>query len=176
MQDVSPLFVPLDRFIISFMHTLSKSFSSQRANVFSDVNSLRLPVDSHGTRPLPSVPSKRATFTIRLFQMINYSTAYLHCDLSVCLRNHSECERVSLNRANTPRRWELGDHLSLEKKSQYFSWTIFYFSLLFLFWWQCLQFVNKWSSPSLLLCQWQTESEVGISEADRITLKACKQV
>ncbi|KAI7800497.1 hypothetical protein IRJ41_004622 [Triplophysa rosa] len=53
----------------------------------------RLPVDPHGTRPLPSIPSKRAPFTIRLFQMINYSTAYLHCDLSVCLRNHSECER-----------------------------------------------------------------------------------
>ncbi|XP_039526359.1 uromodulin-like 1 isoform X2 [Pimephales promelas] len=53
----------------------------------------RLPTEPHGIRLLPSVLSKRASFTISLFQMINYSTAYLHCDLSVCLRNHSECER-----------------------------------------------------------------------------------
>ncbi|KTG02112.1 hypothetical protein cypCar_00022120 [Cyprinus carpio] len=58
-----------------------------------DVNSLRLPIDPHGIRLLPSILSKRASFTISLFQMINYSAAYLHCDLSVCLRNHSECER-----------------------------------------------------------------------------------
>ncbi|XP_056119473.1 uncharacterized protein LOC130096812 [Rhinichthys klamathensis goyatoka] len=60
----------------------------------------RLPIEPHGIRLLPSVLSKRASFTISLFQMINYSTAYLHCDLSVCLRNHSECERVSLNPAS----------------------------------------------------------------------------
>ncbi|XP_016300738.1 uromodulin-like 1 [Sinocyclocheilus anshuiensis] len=53
----------------------------------------RLPIDPHGIRLLPSILSKRASFTISLFQMINYSTAYLHCDLSVCLRNYSECER-----------------------------------------------------------------------------------
>lgn len=58
--------------------------------------SSRLPIDPQGIRLLPSVLSKRASFTISLFQMINYSTAYLHCDLSVCLRNNSECERVSL--------------------------------------------------------------------------------
>ncbi|XDV32370.1 hypothetical protein PO909_003217 [Leuciscus waleckii] len=32
--------------------------------------------------------------------MINYSTAYLHCDLSVCLKNHSECERQCVQRRN----------------------------------------------------------------------------
>ncbi|XP_073779765.1 uncharacterized protein isoform X2 [Danio rerio] len=53
----------------------------------------RLPIDPHGIRLLPGVPSKKASFTISLFQMINYSSAYLHCDLSVCLRNHSDCER-----------------------------------------------------------------------------------
>ncbi|XP_058655785.1 uncharacterized protein LOC131554407 isoform X2 [Onychostoma macrolepis] len=58
----------------------------------------RLPIDPHGIRLLPSVLSKRASFTISLFQMINYSTAYLHCDLSVCLRNHSECERCVQSR------------------------------------------------------------------------------
>ncbi|KAJ8391270.1 hypothetical protein AAFF_G00095370 [Aldrovandia affinis] len=55
----------------------------------------RLPVDSSGIRLLPSNLSKRASFTINLFQMINYSTAYLHCDVSVCLRNHAGCARVS---------------------------------------------------------------------------------
>ncbi|XP_067306920.1 uncharacterized protein [Pseudorasbora parva] len=58
----------------------------------------RLPIQPHGIRVLPSVLSKRASFTISLFQMINYSTAYLHCDLSVCLRNHSECERCEQRR------------------------------------------------------------------------------
>ncbi|KAG9265435.1 mucin-5AC-like [Astyanax mexicanus] len=58
----------------------------------------RLPIDPQGIRLLPSVLSKRASFTISLFQMINYSTAYLHCDLSVCLRNSSECERCQQNR------------------------------------------------------------------------------
>lgn len=34
--------------------------------------------------PASQALSKRASFTISLFQMINYATAYLHCDLSVC--------------------------------------------------------------------------------------------
>ncbi|XP_066502084.1 uromodulin-like 1 [Hoplias malabaricus] len=58
----------------------------------------RLPIDPQGIHLLPSVLSKRASFTISLFQMINYSTAYLHCDLSVCLRNSSECERCQQHR------------------------------------------------------------------------------
>ncbi|XP_032446199.1 uncharacterized protein LOC116737259 [Xiphophorus hellerii] len=45
---------------------------------------------------LPSTLSTSASFTISLFQMINYSVVYLHCDLSVCLRNHSDCERQCL--------------------------------------------------------------------------------
>ncbi|XP_048017191.1 uncharacterized protein LOC125249045 isoform X1 [Megalobrama amblycephala] len=66
----------------------------------------RLPIEPHGIRLLPSVLSKRASFTISLFQMINYSTAYLHCDLSVCLRNHSECERQCLQHRNAHLREE----------------------------------------------------------------------
>ncbi|XP_008423896.1 uncharacterized protein LOC103474586 isoform X2 [Poecilia reticulata] len=49
-----------------------------------------------GITPLPSALSTSASFTISLFQMINYSVVYLHCDLSVCLRNHSDCERQCL--------------------------------------------------------------------------------
>ncbi|XP_035647399.1 uncharacterized protein LOC118397079 isoform X1 [Oncorhynchus keta] len=56
----------------------------------------RLPLNPRGIRLLPSILSKRASFTISLFQMINYSMAYLHCDLSICLRNHTECERQCL--------------------------------------------------------------------------------
>ncbi|XP_041090978.1 uncharacterized protein LOC121304076 [Polyodon spathula] len=52
----------------------------------------RLPLDSKDVRLLRSGQSKRASFTIQLFQMINYSTAYLHCELGICLKNHSECE------------------------------------------------------------------------------------
>ncbi|KAK5929344.1 hypothetical protein CgunFtcFv8_010581, partial [Champsocephalus gunnari] len=43
---------------------------------------------------LPSTLSTSSSFTISLFQMINYSVVYLHCDLSVCLRNRSLCERT----------------------------------------------------------------------------------
>ncbi|KAM4589394.1 uromodulin-like 1 [Fundulus diaphanus] len=49
-----------------------------------------------GITLLPSALSTSASFTISLFQMINYSVVYLHCDLSVCLRNHSACERQCL--------------------------------------------------------------------------------
>jgi len=80
-----------------------------------DLFSLRLPTEPHGIRLLPSVLSKRASFTISLFQMINYSTAYLHCDLSVCLRNHSECEGVSLNPAPRMKTW--GSFFTVEEVS-----------------------------------------------------------
>ncbi|MEQ2294198.1 hypothetical protein AMECASPLE_001571, partial [Ameca splendens] len=53
-----------------------------------------------GITLLPSALSTSASFTISLFQMINYSVVYLHCDLSVCLRNHSDCERQCLQRRN----------------------------------------------------------------------------
>ncbi|KAG9348571.1 hypothetical protein JZ751_002307 [Albula glossodonta] len=56
----------------------------------------RLPTVPVGIILLPSNLSKRASFMISLFQMINYSTAYLHCDVSVCLGNHTDCERQCL--------------------------------------------------------------------------------
>ncbi|XP_059371110.1 uromodulin-like 1 [Carassius carassius] len=68
----------------------------------------RLPIDPHGIRLLPSVLSKSASFTISLFQMINYSTAYLHCDLSVCLRNRSECDKQCIQSRNAHLREEPG--------------------------------------------------------------------
>ncbi|XP_069546522.1 mucin-3B [Brachyistius frenatus] len=56
----------------------------------------RLAAEPAGITLLPSDLSTSASFTISLFQMINYSVVYLHCDLSVCLRNHSDCERQCL--------------------------------------------------------------------------------
>ncbi|RVE64820.1 hypothetical protein OJAV_G00129610 [Oryzias javanicus] len=53
----------------------------------------RLASQPTGITLLPSALSTTAGFTISLFQMINYSLVYLHCDLSVCLRNRSDCER-----------------------------------------------------------------------------------
>lgn len=54
---------------------------------------------------LPSTLSSSASFTISLFQMINYSVVYLHCDLSICLRIHSDCERVKLQWAHKALHW-----------------------------------------------------------------------
>ncbi|KAK2912531.1 hypothetical protein Q8A73_006644 [Channa argus] len=56
----------------------------------------RLATEPVGITLLPSALSTSASFTINLFQMINYSVVYLHCDLSVCLRNRSDCERECL--------------------------------------------------------------------------------
>ncbi|XP_020564249.1 uromodulin-like 1 [Oryzias latipes] len=53
----------------------------------------RLASQPAGITLLPSALSTTAGFTISLSQMINYSVVYLHCDLSVCLRNRSDCER-----------------------------------------------------------------------------------
>ncbi|XP_075957115.1 uncharacterized protein LOC142959628 [Anarhichas minor] len=53
----------------------------------------RLAAEPAGIILLPSALSTSASFTISLFQMINYSVVYLRCDLSVCLRNRSDCER-----------------------------------------------------------------------------------
>lgn len=97
------------KFIILVMRVLSELMR------LFDLYSLRLPIEPHGIRLLPSILSKRASFTISLFQMINYSTAYLHCDLSVCLRNHSECERVSLNPASQMKTW--GSFITVEEVS-----------------------------------------------------------
>lgn len=57
---------------------------------------LRFAAEPAGITLLPSALSTSASFTISLFRMINYSVVYLHCDLSVCPRNHSECEKVRL--------------------------------------------------------------------------------
>ena len=57
---------------------------------------LRLAAEPAGITLLPSALSTSASFTISLFQRINYSVVYLHCDLSVCLKNQSDCERVRL--------------------------------------------------------------------------------
>ncbi|CAG6003373.1 unnamed protein product [Menidia menidia] len=56
----------------------------------------RLAAQHPGVTLLPSALSTSASFTISLFQLINYSAVYLHCDLSVCLRNNSDCERRCL--------------------------------------------------------------------------------
>ncbi|XP_027135883.1 uncharacterized protein LOC109138110 [Larimichthys crocea] len=56
----------------------------------------RLAAEPAGITLLPTALSTSASFTISLFQMINYSVVYLHCDLSVCLRNRSDCERQCL--------------------------------------------------------------------------------
>ncbi|XP_047450676.1 uromodulin-like 1 [Mugil cephalus] len=57
----------------------------------------RLAAEPAGITLLPSSLSTSASFTISLFQMINYSVVYLHCDLSICPRNHSDCERQCLH-------------------------------------------------------------------------------
>ncbi|XP_039677683.1 uromodulin-like 1 [Perca fluviatilis] len=56
----------------------------------------RLAAEPAGITLLPSALSTSASFTISLFQRINYSVVYLHCDLSVCLKNQSDCERQCL--------------------------------------------------------------------------------
>nr|XP_016852182.1 PREDICTED: uromodulin-like 1 [Anolis carolinensis] len=38
--------------------------------------------------------SSVASFAIQLFQMLNHSVAYLHCELSVCLTGLAGCEEV----------------------------------------------------------------------------------
>ncbi|XP_044209062.1 uncharacterized protein LOC122983408 [Thunnus albacares] len=71
--------------------TIQPNLTSSTCCLFS-----RLAAQPAGITLLPSALSTSASFTISLFQMINYSVVYLHCDLSVCLRNHSDCERQCL--------------------------------------------------------------------------------
>ncbi|XP_021135129.1 uncharacterized protein [Anas platyrhynchos] len=42
---------------------------------------------------LQSSEPRAASFTIQLFQMLNHSVAYLHCELSVCLHGKPGCEQ-----------------------------------------------------------------------------------
>ncbi|XP_074536138.1 uncharacterized protein LOC141798208 isoform X2 [Halichoeres trimaculatus] len=61
-----------------------------------------LAAEPAGITLLPTSLPTSASFTISLFQMINYSVVYLHCDLSVCPRNRSDCERCLQQRSVYP--------------------------------------------------------------------------
>ncbi|XP_026719445.1 uromodulin-like 1 [Athene cunicularia] len=53
----------------------------------------RLPFECRHIQVLQSSKSRRASFTIQLFQMLNHSVAYLHCEISVCLHGRTGCEQ-----------------------------------------------------------------------------------
>ncbi|XP_015739709.1 uromodulin-like 1 isoform X2 [Coturnix japonica] len=53
----------------------------------------RLPAECRHIQLLPSSEFGAASFTIQLFQMLNHSVAYLHCELNVCLQGHTDCEQ-----------------------------------------------------------------------------------
>ncbi|XP_062450684.1 uromodulin-like 1 [Rhea pennata] len=53
----------------------------------------RLPSECRHIQLLQSSQSKDASFTVQLFQMLNHSVAYLHCELNVCLRGKTGCEQ-----------------------------------------------------------------------------------
>ncbi|KAM6043161.1 uncharacterized protein VSU04_014026 isoform 2-T2 [Chlamydotis macqueenii] len=53
----------------------------------------RLPFECRHIQLLQSSKTRAASFTIQLFQMLNHSVAYLHCELNVCLRGKTECEQ-----------------------------------------------------------------------------------
>ncbi|XP_009470559.1 PREDICTED: uncharacterized protein LOC104019062 [Nipponia nippon] len=53
----------------------------------------RLPFECRHIQLLQSSKSRAASFTIQLFQMLNHSVAYLHCELNVCLHGKPGCEQ-----------------------------------------------------------------------------------
>ncbi|KAK4809570.1 hypothetical protein QYF61_017002 [Mycteria americana] len=53
----------------------------------------RLPFECRHIQLLQSSKSRAASFTIQLFQMLNHSVAYLHCELNVCLHGKTGCEQ-----------------------------------------------------------------------------------
>ncbi|XP_068772821.1 streptococcal hemagglutinin-like isoform X2 [Struthio camelus] len=53
----------------------------------------RLPSECRYIQLLQSSQSRAASFTIQLFQMLNHSVAYLHCELNVCLHGKTGCEQ-----------------------------------------------------------------------------------
>ncbi|KAM6044831.1 uncharacterized protein LJ206_018727 isoform 2-T2 [Theristicus caerulescens] len=53
----------------------------------------RLPFECRHIQLLQSSKSRSASFTIQLFQMLNHSVAYLHCELNVCLHGKTGCEQ-----------------------------------------------------------------------------------
>ncbi|XP_027511532.1 mucin-5AC-like isoform X2 [Corapipo altera] len=56
----------------------------------------RLPFECRHIQLLQSSRSRAASFTIQLFQMLNHSVAYLHCELDVCLHGKEGCEQDCL--------------------------------------------------------------------------------
>ncbi|CAM9863327.1 unnamed protein product [Bubo scandiacus] len=53
----------------------------------------RLPFECRHIQLLQSSKSRRASFTVQLFQMLNHSVAYLHCEINVCLHGKTGCEQ-----------------------------------------------------------------------------------
>ncbi|XP_067166344.1 uromodulin-like 1 [Apteryx mantelli] len=53
----------------------------------------RLPSECRHIQLVQSSQSRAASFTIQLFQMLNHSVAYLHCELNVCLHGKTGCEQ-----------------------------------------------------------------------------------
>ncbi|KYO35681.1 mucin-5AC-like [Alligator mississippiensis] len=56
----------------------------------------RVPFDCRHIQWLHGGQSRAASFTIQLFQMLNHSVAYLHCELNVCLSSSPGCEQDCL--------------------------------------------------------------------------------
>lgn len=54
----------------------------------------RLPWDCTHIQLLKGGSSRASSFSIQLFQMLNHSVAYLHCQLRVCLPGQPGCEQV----------------------------------------------------------------------------------
>lgn len=54
----------------------------------------RLPWECRHIQLLQGSGSRAASFSIQLFQMLNHSVAYLHCELRVCLPSQPGCEQV----------------------------------------------------------------------------------
>ncbi|XP_064380284.1 tetratricopeptide repeat protein 12 isoform X4 [Dromaius novaehollandiae] len=53
----------------------------------------RLPSECRHIQLLQSSQSRAASFAIQVFQMLNHSVAYLHCELNVCLHGKTGCEQ-----------------------------------------------------------------------------------
>lgn len=54
----------------------------------------RLPWECTHIQLLKGGSSRASSFSIQLFQMLNHSVAYLHCQLRVCLPGQPGCEQV----------------------------------------------------------------------------------
>ncbi|XP_069732528.1 mucin-17-like [Phaenicophaeus curvirostris] len=51
----------------------------------------RLPFECRHIQLLQSSKPRAVSFTIQLFQMLNHTVAYLHCELNICLRGPTGC-------------------------------------------------------------------------------------